>query len=115
MNDYFASISTVNDEHTKLPPFTKLPDNSLSHINCTEHELEISIEVLNPNKASGDNGISHRLLQGVYKSVSKPSCIMMNRSSDEGKFPVFGTLQMLFPYLQRGINLNHLTTDKMHY
>ena len=24
LNDYFASISTVNDENTQLPPFTKL-------------------------------------------------------------------------------------------
>ena len=26
LNDYFASISTVNDEFTVLPPFTKLTD-----------------------------------------------------------------------------------------
>ena len=34
LNDYFASISIVNDEHTQLPPFTKLTDNSLSQIHC---------------------------------------------------------------------------------
>ena len=28
------------------------------------------IEVLNPNKVSGDNGISHKMLKGVSKSVS---------------------------------------------
>ena len=32
LNDYFASISTVNDAETQLPPFTKLTDNSLSQI-----------------------------------------------------------------------------------
>ena len=26
LNDYFASISTVNDEHTPLPPFSKPTD-----------------------------------------------------------------------------------------
>ena len=30
LNDYFASISTINDENTQLPPFTKLTDNSLT-------------------------------------------------------------------------------------
>ena len=65
MNDYFASISTVNDEHIPLPPFVKLTDNSLSEINCTENEIETIIEVLNPNKASGDDGISHKMLKGV--------------------------------------------------
>ena len=29
LNDYFASISTVNDSETQLPPFTKITDNSL--------------------------------------------------------------------------------------
>ena len=87
MNDYFASISTVNDEHTPLPPFAKLTDNSLSEINCTEYEIETIIEVLNPNKASGDDGISHKMLNGVSKSVSKPLCILMNRSFSEGIFP----------------------------
>ena len=59
LNDYFASISTVNDAETQLPPFTKLTGNSLSQINCTELEIENIIEVLNPNKASVDDGISH--------------------------------------------------------
>ena len=58
LNDYFASILTANDEHTQLPPFTKLTDNSQTQIHCTEHEIETTIEVLNPNKASGDSGIS---------------------------------------------------------
>ena len=40
LNDYFASISTVNDKNTQLPPFTKLTDNSLSQIICTEQEIE---------------------------------------------------------------------------
>ena len=87
LNDYVASISTVNDEHTQLPPFTKLTDNSLSHINCAEREIEATIEILNPKKASGDDDISHKVLKGVSKSVSKPVCILMNRSFDEGIFP----------------------------
>ena len=64
-NDFFASISIVNDEHTQLSTFSKLPDNSLSEINCTEHKT--IIEVLNPNKASGDDGISHKMLKGVIQ------------------------------------------------
>ena len=40
--------------------------------------IENIIEVLNPNKASGDDGISHKILKGVSKSVSKPLCILMN-------------------------------------
>ena len=114
MNNYFASISTVNDEHTQLPPFTKLTDNSLSHLNSTEHEIETTIEVLNPNKASGDVCTSHKMLKGVLKSVSKPVCILLNRSFDEGIFPDILKLQMVFPSLKGEIYLNHQTTDQLH-
>ena len=60
-------------------PFQKLTDNTLSQINCTEHEIKAIIELLNPNRASSDDGISHRMLKSVSKSVSKPLCILMNR------------------------------------
>ena len=36
LNDYFASISTVNDENIALQPFEKLTNTSLSSIHCTE-------------------------------------------------------------------------------
>ena len=74
LNDYFASISSVNEvAETQLPPFTKLTDSSPSQINCTVLEIENIIEVLNPNKASGDDGISHKMLKSVSKTVSNPS------------------------------------------
>ena len=73
LNDYFASISTVNDSETHLPPFSKITDNSLSQINCTELEIANIIEVLNSNKASGDDGISHKMLKGVSKLFQNPS------------------------------------------
>ena len=44
------------------------------------------IEVLRPNKVCGDDGISHKMRKDVSKSVSKPPCILMNRSFDEGFF-----------------------------
>ena len=55
------------------------------------------MEVLNPNKASGDDGISHEMLKGVSKSVSKPLCILINRSFDEGIFPDTWTLANVIP------------------
>ena len=75
---YFASkfISPVNDEDTQLPNFTKVTDNSLAQINCTELEIETIIEELNPYKASGDDDMSHKMLKCVSKSVSKAFCIL---------------------------------------
>ena len=99
LNDFYL---TVNAEHTQLPPFAKLTDNSLSEINCTENEIETIIEVLNPNKASGDDGISHKMLKGVSKSVSKPLCILMNRSFSEGIFPDTWKLANVIPIFKKG-------------
>ena len=53
---------------------------------CIELEIENIVEVLNPNKASGDDGISHKMLKGVSKTVSNPLCTLMNRSYHEGIF-----------------------------
>ena len=102
LNVYFASISTVNDVETQLPPFTKLTDNSLSQINCSELEIQNIIEVLNPNKASGDDGISHKMLMGVSKTVFKPLCILMNRSFKEGIFPDIWKLANVIPIFKKG-------------
>ena len=71
LNKYFASISTVGDIHTQLPPFTKLTDNSFSHIICTEHEIETTIEVLNHNKANGNDGISNKNAHGCLQIFFK--------------------------------------------
>ena len=109
-NDYFASISTVIDAETQLPPSTKLTDNSLSQINCTELEIENIIEVL----ASGDDGISHKMLKSVSKTVSKPLCILMYRTFQEGIFLIYGNLQTLFLFLSRETNLNPLIIDELH-
>ena len=90
LNDYFVSISTANDENTVLPLFEKkntLTNSSLSTVNCTDNDIENLINVLNTDKASGNDGISHRILKGVSKSISKRLSILMNRSFDEGIFP----------------------------
>ena len=107
MNDYFASISTVNDSETQLPQFTKFTVNSLSHINCTELEIENIIEIFNSNKSSVDDGISHKMLKGVSKTVSKPLCILMKtkcrcRSFDEGIFPDIWKLANVIPIYKKG-------------
>ena len=63
--------------------FRKLTNKALSLIHCTENETEILINALNTNNASGDDGISHRMLIGISKSISKPLSILMNRPFDK--------------------------------
>ena len=60
--------------------FTTHTDNSLSQIHYTEHKVVTIIEVLNPNKASNDDRVSHKMIKGVSKFVSKPLCILIHIS-----------------------------------
>ena len=87
LNDYFVSISTVDDSNVQLPPFQSRCENSLSTIRCTASEIETLIKLLNPNKATGPDAISNRMLKVVAKEVSFPLEILFNRSFRESKFP----------------------------
>ena len=53
---------------------------------CTPEEIQSLIEILNPNKASGPDGISNKILKPVAKEVSVPLSILFNRSFREGLF-----------------------------
>ena len=71
LNYYSASISLVNDEHASLPEFSRETQNCLTQIRIQEREIEEIICALNNNKASGPDAISHKMLKGVAKEISK--------------------------------------------
>ena len=87
-------------------------DNSLSTINCTETEIESLLNVLNPNKASGDDGISHKMLKGVSKSTLKPLSILSNRSFNDGIFPDSWEIANVIPSFKKEINFHLTITDQ---
>ena len=102
LNDYFASISNVDDRNTTLPPLYCKSRNSLTNVSCTEEETEFIIETLNPNKANGLDGISNRMLKAVSKNISKPLAILLNRSFSEGIFPETWKISGLIPIPKKG-------------
>ena len=63
MNSYFASVSSLDDSQAELPPFTELTDATLDNIEITEEEINDVIENLDPNKASGSDLISNKMLK----------------------------------------------------
>ena len=50
------------------------------------HRMKSLIELLNPNKATGPDGVSNKMLKAVTKEVAVPLSIFFNRSFREGKF-----------------------------
>ena len=69
-----------------LPAFEYKCQNRLARIGCTFHEIQTLIELLNPNKATGPDEISNKMLKAVAKEVSVPLNTLFNRSFREGKF-----------------------------
>ena len=69
-----------------LPAFEYKCQNRLVRISCTSHEIETVIEILNPNKATGSDEISNKMLKVVAKEVFVPLNILFDRSFSEGKF-----------------------------
>ena len=96
LNDYFASVSSVNYE------FIRKTENTLSQIIITESEIEEIIRTLNSNKASGPDSISHKMLKGVAKPISKPLALLFNRSITESCFPNSWKVANVTPIFKKG-------------
>ncbi|MCG7877681.1 MAG: reverse transcriptase domain-containing protein [Candidatus Thiodiazotropha endolucinida] len=104
LNDYFTSISSLDDTNCQLPPFELKCQNQLLNISCTASEIQSLIEILNPNKASGPDGINNKMLKPVAKEISVPLSILFNRSFREGKFSEIWKHSNLIPLPKKGDN-----------
>ena len=114
LNKYFTSISTVNDENATLPAFEYKCQNRISSITCTSDEVASLIELLNPNKATGPDGISNKMLKAVSKEIAVPLSILFNRSFREGKFGEIYKYSNVIPYPKREITLILQHFDQFH-
>lgn len=63
LNDYFISISSVDDTNATLPLFYEKTNKVLDKIETTEKEVQDIIDSLNLNKASGPDLISHKMIK----------------------------------------------------
>ncbi len=102
LNDYFVSISTVNDENAGLPHFTPKTDQELNTVAVLESEVKDILKTLSVNKACGNDFISHKMLKGVANSISKPLSILFNLSLQECKFPSSWKVANVIPLFKKG-------------
>ena len=102
MNEYFASISSVDDTNINLPVFSQKTENSLYTLQILESDIADVIQTLIENKASGEDQISHKILKGTCNSIKKPLSILYNRSLRECKFPSLWKSGMVMPLYKKG-------------
>ena len=87
-----------------LPPFELKCLNKLSRITCTVDEIKTLIDILNPNKASGPDGISNKMFKPVAKEIAVPLSIIFNRSFREGRFADSWKYSNVIPLPKKGDN-----------
>jgi hypothetical protein len=63
LNKYFSFISSLEDANVPLPDIELKTDNFLRDIVITTEEIVDIIKIINPNKASGPDIISHKMLK----------------------------------------------------
>ena len=62
-NEYFTSISTLDDSNANLPHFVRKTANTFSTIHISTDDIENIIGTLDINKATGPDQVSHKLLR----------------------------------------------------
>lgn len=102
LNDFFVSISSVDDSNIALPAFYSKTNISIDMIVINESEVSDVLKILQTNKACGNDLISHRMLKGTVTTVSKPLATIFNRSINESQYPSAWKLANVIPLFKKG-------------
>lgn len=86
LNIFFSSVCNVYDTGHVLPSMYSLCNNKLSNIVINEEEIIDIISILPANKAIGPENITYKMQKLTKFTISKPLCLLFNRSLSENKF-----------------------------
>ena len=87
LNKYFSFISSLEDANIPLPDIELKTDNFLRDIVITTEEIVDIIKIKNPNKASGPDIISHKMLKVCLEKIAAPLQIILNKCLLQCKYP----------------------------
>ena len=87
LNKYFCSIANLENPDKDLPAFNDRCADFLSSIVVSEQDVHDMISTLDVEKAVGPDIISNRMLLAVRNQISKPLCLLFNRSLRDKIFP----------------------------
>ena len=76
LNDYFCSIASLDNDNKDIPYMTDRGPGILTEINVTEQDIDDIISCLDPQKASGPDDISHRMLIATKNTICRPLCLI---------------------------------------
>ena len=86
-NEFFAKQCTLLLNDSVLPEFHYITDERIDNVNITDDDILLLIRKLNPNKASGSDGISGQMLLICDDSVVPPLRIIFQNILSTSVYP----------------------------
>ena len=86
-NDFFAKQCTLLLNDSILPEFKYITEKRIENISITDNDILLLIRKLNPNKASGSDGISAQMLLICDESVVFPLKIIFKSILESSLYP----------------------------
>ena len=77
-------------------------NNNITDINVSIQEISDIIQILHPNKASGPDVISHKMLKLCPNSIALPLQIIFNKSLHQSKYPTNWKLAHVIAVFKKG-------------
>ena len=102
LNKYFSFISSLEDANIPLPDIEHGTNNFLRDIVITTDEIVDIIKILNPNKASGPDIISHKMLKLCPEKIAVPLQIIFNKSLLQCKYPTSWKIAHVIAIFKKG-------------
>ena len=87
LNDYFCSITDLQDDDIPLSDFDDWGPNTLADINVVEQDIIDIISLLDLNKAVGPDRISNKILREVKYEIAGPLCLLFSKSLRDKIYP----------------------------
>ena len=104
-NDFFSKQCTLVTTSSLLPALNLLTDKKIDHISILCDEIISLIRNINPNKASGSDGISGQMLLLCDNSVVLPLKIIFHNILVTSTYPDLWKLANITPIFKKGDKL----------
>lgn len=101
LNNYFCSISTIDDSNHDPPDLPLRTDSLLQNIVISEQDIKDILLNLQTGKACGDDIISHEMLKSTAETICKPLSILFNYSLRMCKFPCTWKIARVMPLFKK--------------
>ena len=102
LNKYFCSISNLDGASKDLPEFDDRCLEFISQIVVSEQDVLDILSTLDVNKAVGPDIVSNRMLLAVRNEISKPLCLLFNKSLNDKIFPDQWKIAHVIPLFKSG-------------